>query len=141
MTTSTMRRRCGDDAQWGCCTGVIVHACATDVERDLLSPQQLQCDAAPIHMRAARIATSVGGQFCFFQQQNRSQRTAHPFIKGAASSITQQIHTIIWWKDIKTEQHANLVENVGNPELNITGASTGMDLVLFYIRTPSLSPR
>lgn len=60
---------------------------------------------------------------------------------GAASSITQQIHTIIWWKDIKTEQHANLVENVGNPELNITGASTGMDLVLFYIRTPSLSRR
>lgn len=50
------------------------------------------------------------------------------------ASIIQQIHTIVRWSDIKTEQHANLVANVGNPELNITGASTGLDLVLFYIR-------
>ncbi|KAG7284787.1 hypothetical protein NEMBOFW57_009399 [Staphylotrichum longicolle] len=49
------------------------------------------------------------------------------------ASIAQQIHTIARWCDIKTEQHANIVANVGNPELNITGASTGLDLVLFYI--------
>ncbi|KAK4149562.1 hypothetical protein C8A00DRAFT_18758 [Chaetomidium leptoderma] len=50
------------------------------------------------------------------------------------ASIIQQIHTIVRWRDIKTEQHANVVANVGNPELNITGASTGLDLVLFYIQ-------
>ncbi|KAK0712222.1 hypothetical protein B0T21DRAFT_297479 [Apiosordaria backusii] len=50
------------------------------------------------------------------------------------TSIIQQIHTIIWWNDIKTAQWQNVVENVGNPELNITGASTGLDLVLFYIQ-------
>jgi len=55
------------------------------------------------------------------------------------ASVIQQIHTIIRWRDIKTEQYANLVANVGNPELNITGASTGLDLVLFYIRTCSYS--
>lgn len=54
-----------------------------------------------------------------------------------ATSIAQQIHTIVRWRDIKTEQYAKLVANVGNPELNITGASTGLDLVLFYIRTSS----
>lgn len=51
------------------------------------------------------------------------------------ASVVQQIHTIIRWRDIKTEQYANLVANVGDPELNITGGSTGLDLVLFYIRT------
>jgi len=50
------------------------------------------------------------------------------------ASISQQIHTIVWWRDIKTEQHQNLVANAGNPEINITAASTGVDLVLFYIR-------
>ncbi|KAH6635097.1 hypothetical protein B0J18DRAFT_406677 [Chaetomium sp. MPI-SDFR-AT-0129] len=50
------------------------------------------------------------------------------------ASIAQQIHTIVRWRDIKIEQYANLVANVGNPELNITGASTGLDLVLFYIQ-------
>ncbi|KAK0617836.1 hypothetical protein B0T17DRAFT_311884 [Bombardia bombarda] len=53
---------------------------------------------------------------------------------GTLASIIQQIHTIIYWKEVKTAQHANLVANVGNPELNITGASTGVDLVLFYIQ-------
>jgi hypothetical protein len=50
------------------------------------------------------------------------------------ASVIQQLHTIVRWRDIKIEQHANVVANVGNPELNITGASTGLDLVLFYIR-------
>ncbi|KAK0665703.1 hypothetical protein QBC41DRAFT_339660 [Cercophora samala] len=50
------------------------------------------------------------------------------------TSIIQQIHTIAWWNDIKTAQWQNVVDNVGNPELNITGASTGLDLVLFYIQ-------
>jgi hypothetical protein len=50
------------------------------------------------------------------------------------ASIIQQIHTIARWRDIKTEQWENTRDNAGNPELNITGASTGLDLVLFYIR-------
>jgi hypothetical protein len=50
------------------------------------------------------------------------------------ASVIQQIHTIIRWRDIKLEQYDNLVKHVGNPELNIAGASTGLDLVLFYIR-------
>jgi hypothetical protein len=51
-----------------------------------------------------------------------------------SASIIQQIHTIVRWEDIKTAQWVNVNENVGNPELNITGASTGLDLVVFYIQ-------
>lgn len=50
------------------------------------------------------------------------------------ASIIQQIHTIVRWRDVKTAQYENLAANVGNPELNLTGSSTGLDLVLFYIR-------
>ncbi|KAK0627241.1 hypothetical protein B0T14DRAFT_399103, partial [Immersiella caudata] len=46
----------------------------------------------------------------------------------------QQIHTIVRWEDIKTAQWVNVKENAGNPELNITGASTGLDLVVFYMQ-------
>jgi hypothetical protein len=56
------------------------------------------------------------------------------------ASVIQQIHTIVRWRDIKIEQYQKLVANVGDPELNITGLSTGMDLVLFYIRQ-SPTPR
>lgn len=57
------------------------------------------------------------------------------------ASVMQQIHTIARWRDIKIEQHQNTVANAGDPELNITGASTGLDLVLFYIRGSSLPQR
>ncbi|KAL2264359.1 hypothetical protein VTK26DRAFT_5785 [Humicola hyalothermophila] len=50
------------------------------------------------------------------------------------ASIAQQIHTIVRWRDIKTAEYENIVANVGNPELNITGGGTGLDLVLFYIQ-------
>lgn len=50
------------------------------------------------------------------------------------ASIVQQIHTVVRWNDIKTDQWQNVIDNVGNPELNITGASTGLDLVVFYIQ-------
>lgn len=53
---------------------------------------------------------------------------------GTLASIIQQINTIANWNDVKTAQYKNVVENVGRPELNITGASTGLDLVLFYIQ-------
>ncbi|KAK3688069.1 hypothetical protein B0T22DRAFT_360418, partial [Podospora appendiculata] len=50
------------------------------------------------------------------------------------ASIIQQINTIVWWRSIKTAQYENLVANIGHTELNITGASTGLDLALFYIQ-------
>ena len=50
------------------------------------------------------------------------------------ASIAQQIHTIAGFRDIKTAEYNNIVAHVGNPELNITGGATGLDLVLFYIR-------
>lgn len=56
------------------------------------------------------------------------------------ASVIQQVHTIARWTDVKTDQHANLVANVGDPELNITGCSTGLDLVLFYIRMRPYPP-
>jgi hypothetical protein len=61
---------------------------------------------------------------------------------SALASIIQQAHTIHRWNDIKTAQWENVVANVGRPELNITGASTGLDLVVFYIRAlHPLSPK
>ena len=53
---------------------------------------------------------------------------------GTLASIIQQIDTIAYWNDVKTSQYENVVANAGRPELNVTGASTGFDLVLFYIR-------
>ncbi|KAM7198593.1 hypothetical protein V8F20_006123 [Naviculisporaceae sp. PSN 640] len=53
---------------------------------------------------------------------------------SAIASISQQIHTIYRWRDIKIAQHEYLVENLGNPEINVTGGSVGVDLVLFYIQ-------
>ncbi|KAK4031355.1 hypothetical protein C8A01DRAFT_42182 [Parachaetomium inaequale] len=50
------------------------------------------------------------------------------------ASIAQQIHTIVRWREIKIAQYDHLVANVGNPELNQTGSSVGLDLVLFYIQ-------
>ena len=55
-------------------------------------------------------------------------------------SVTQQIHTIIAWRDIKVEQYKNAVANQGQVELVIAGPSTGLDKVLFYIRTPVPTP-
>jgi hypothetical protein len=53
---------------------------------------------------------------------------------SSLASVAQQIHTIARWRDIKTEQYYHSVTNVGNPELAVAGPSTGLDLVLFYIR-------
>ena len=56
------------------------------------------------------------------------------------ASLGQQINTIINWNDIKTAQWQNVKDNVGSAELNITGASLGADLVLFYIREQPALP-
>lgn len=57
---------------------------------------------------------------------------------STAASVAQQLHTIVYWRDIKNAQFRHSIANVGNPELAIAGQSTGLDLVLFYIRKSSL---
>lgn len=48
--------------------------------------------------------------------------------------MSQQLHTYLWWSDIKLAQFDYVKANIGNPELSIAGPSVGLDLVLFYIR-------
>lgn len=54
-------------------------------------------------------------------------------------SIIQQLHTLIAWNDIKTEQYNYRVANVGNPEITFAGGCRGLDLVLFYIQEYTFS--
>lgn len=56
---------------------------------------------------------------------------------ATCASIAQQLHTIVRWRDIKIAQHHHTVKHLREPELAVTGASVGVDLVLFYIRTAS----
>lgn len=49
-------------------------------------------------------------------------------------SAVQQIHGILRWETVITEQFANLKENSGSPELVISNSAVGLDLVLYYIR-------
>ncbi|KAI0865504.1 hypothetical protein F4860DRAFT_312107 [Xylaria cubensis] len=53
---------------------------------------------------------------------------------STSGSIAQQLHTIVVWEDVKTEQFYYVHDNLGSPELAIAGPSYGLDLVLFYIR-------
>ncbi|KAI0161201.1 hypothetical protein GGR57DRAFT_350765 [Xylariaceae sp. FL1272] len=53
---------------------------------------------------------------------------------GAAASIAQQLHTIVLWRDIKTDQFYYITQNFGSPVIALAGPSTGPDLVLFYIQ-------
>jgi hypothetical protein len=53
---------------------------------------------------------------------------------STVTSIIQQLHTMIWWNDVKTEQWENLRAHAGSVEIAIAGPSVGLDLVLFYIR-------
>ncbi|KAI6081507.1 hypothetical protein F4821DRAFT_273083 [Hypoxylon rubiginosum] len=53
---------------------------------------------------------------------------------GTITSIVQQFHTIVWWRDVKIEQYEHTITHLGSPEIAIAGPSVGLDLVLFYIR-------
>ncbi|KAI1501822.1 hypothetical protein F5X99DRAFT_418251 [Biscogniauxia marginata] len=53
---------------------------------------------------------------------------------STAASIAQQVHTIVWWRDVKIEQYEHAIINLGSPEIAIAGPSVGVDLVLFYIQ-------
>ncbi|KAI1639134.1 hypothetical protein F4809DRAFT_648771 [Biscogniauxia mediterranea] len=53
---------------------------------------------------------------------------------STAASIAQQIHTIVWWRDVKMEQYEHAIMNLGSLEIAIAGPSAGIDLVLFYIQ-------
>ncbi|KAH8911429.1 hypothetical protein BR93DRAFT_333855 [Coniochaeta sp. PMI_546] len=50
------------------------------------------------------------------------------------ASIIQQIHSIVAWNDVKTDQYHYVVTHVGNPEIVIAGPSQGLDLALFYVQ-------
>lgn len=54
---------------------------------------------------------------------------------STAASIAQQVHTLVRWEEVKTDQFHYVQEHVGRPELVLAGPSYGLDLVLFYIRT------
>ncbi|KAI0181673.1 hypothetical protein GGR52DRAFT_584061 [Hypoxylon sp. FL1284] len=53
---------------------------------------------------------------------------------GTVTSIVQQFHTLVWWRNIKVEQYEHTITHLDSPEVAIAGASVGLDLVLFYIR-------
>lgn len=53
---------------------------------------------------------------------------------NVVASIVQQVHTMVWWNDVKQAQHRFLVDHVGNPEVAITGGSAGVDLAFFYVQ-------
>lgn len=55
-------------------------------------------------------------------------------------SVVQQIHTIVAWRDIKIDQYNYAKANQGRVEVVLAGPSTGLDRILFYIRTPSPAP-
>jgi hypothetical protein len=60
---------------------------------------------------------------------------AYSTLLGTLASITQQLHTMIWWNDVKVEQWEHSIANIGSIEVAVAGPSVGLDLVLFYIRT------
>lgn len=53
---------------------------------------------------------------------------------STAASITQQFHSIINWRDIALAKFERIAADPRNPELSISGASEGFDLILFYIQ-------
>ncbi|KAI3338371.1 hypothetical protein F4824DRAFT_458998 [Ustulina deusta] len=59
---------------------------------------------------------------------------AYTTFLSTAGSIAQQLHTIVLWDEIKTEQFYYVHDHLGSPEIAIAGTSYGLDLVLFYIQ-------
>ncbi|KAI1497283.1 hypothetical protein F5X99DRAFT_423639 [Biscogniauxia marginata] len=59
---------------------------------------------------------------------------AYITIISTIASIIQQIHDIVRWRDVVTEQFQHRIENPDNADLQLANGSVGMDLVLFYIQ-------
>ncbi|KAI1260278.1 hypothetical protein F5Y18DRAFT_259231 [Xylariaceae sp. FL1019] len=53
---------------------------------------------------------------------------------STAASIIQQIHDIIWWKNIVTKQYERKIADPHDGDVSIGNGSIGVDLVLFYIQ-------
>ncbi|EJT74721.1 hypothetical protein GGTG_08559 [Gaeumannomyces tritici R3-111a-1] len=53
---------------------------------------------------------------------------------STTASIIQQFHTIVDWENIAMAKFDRVLADPRNPELSISGASVGVDLVLFYIQ-------
>jgi hypothetical protein len=56
---------------------------------------------------------------------------------STTASIAQQIHDMVWWVDIQTQEFERKTTFLDNPELAIANGSYGVDLVLYYIRRSS----
>ncbi|KAI8626151.1 hypothetical protein F5Y19DRAFT_228450 [Xylariaceae sp. FL1651] len=53
---------------------------------------------------------------------------------STTASIIQQIHEIVWWRDIAFEQYERKVADPDSGDISIGNGSVGVDLVLFYIQ-------
>jgi hypothetical protein len=54
------------------------------------------------------------------------------------SSLVQQIHDLVTYESLVTRQFHNTKAHPDHPEIVIANGSTGMSLVLYYIRKCSL---
>ncbi|KAL8372138.1 hypothetical protein RB595_001775 [Gaeumannomyces hyphopodioides] len=70
------------------------------------------------------------------QQERTSYVACLSFLTSISTtaSIIQQFHTIVDWRDIAMAKFNRVLADPRNPELSISGASGGVDLVLFYIQ-------
>ncbi|KAI0594211.1 hypothetical protein F4775DRAFT_455580 [Biscogniauxia sp. FL1348] len=59
---------------------------------------------------------------------------AYITIISTIASIIQQIHDVVLWRDVMTEQFQHRLAEPDNADLQIANGSVGMDLVLFYIQ-------
>ncbi|KAI1359482.1 hypothetical protein F5Y08DRAFT_319505 [Xylaria arbuscula] len=59
---------------------------------------------------------------------------SYTILVNVAASIAQQLHTIVLWNEIKTNQFYYVHQHLGSPELAVAGPSYGLDLVLFYLQ-------
>jgi hypothetical protein len=55
------------------------------------------------------------------------------------ASIVQQIHDVVRYESLVTEQFEHRKAHPNNPEVAIANGSTGFSLVLYYIRESSQS--
>ncbi|KAJ8128616.1 hypothetical protein O1611_g5019 [Lasiodiplodia mahajangana] len=67
-------------------------------------------------------------------QRSNVALLAYSTFVSTAASIAQQLHTIVRWDEVKTEQYYYILDHIGSPELIIAGPSYGLDLALYYIQ-------
>lgn len=53
---------------------------------------------------------------------------------STTASLIQQIHVIAFYRDIEVQQYEARVKDPFSPDARVANGSTGMDLILYYIR-------